>query len=66
MDMDDLPTPERLALVPADQQRQLLDHTEHIVEDYYGESGFDCPEYSYLMLNARIKPRLSETHAVLS
>lgn len=52
------PDPELLSLVPEDQRRQLLyDLTERVVEDYYSERGFDCPEYSYLMHSASTKPK---------
>lgn len=52
------PAPDLLALVPKNQQRDLLyDLTERIVEDYYTERGFDIPEYSYLLHSAKTKSK---------
>lgn len=44
------PAPELMALVPEDERRDFVcDLTEQVVEDYYGERGFDLPEYSYIL-----------------
>jgi hypothetical protein len=67
------PAPDLMALVPEEQRRTLLyELTERIVEDYYGERGFDVPEYSFLMHSARTQPKPGEapqqhlhTHVIL-
>lgn len=60
------PDPQLMALVPEDQQGPLLQElTERVVEDYYAERGFDIPEYSYLMHQAKTQPDaegLSQSH----
>lgn len=44
------PAPDLMELVPKGQRRDLVcDLTEHIVEEYYTERGFEVPEYSYIL-----------------
>ncbi|QPC83624.1 hypothetical protein G4Y79_04370 [Phototrophicus methaneseepsis] len=44
------PAPDLMALVPEHKRRDFVcDLTEHVVEDYYTERGFDLLEYSYIL-----------------